>query len=360
MTPVNSRSASGCRLVGQTTGALNGRPVPVPARPGFLELKGPWSRATWSELNFDMALRLVPGDRKRLAAFLYRGPLLLAFDPRYNAFDEPSLPAVDTARLQDAVVVEQAALRPCVRPLAAAGPAGGWRQNHAALRLCQRWQHGYALSLVVARLGAPAATPHHSSPGRRRRDWLGTHHLPLDLKARAVSHALPVRMLRDPRQAQPVADFGPLAEPRLILDDEAKRKLPARTPLWWSVAAFGPNGETSSQPPLAWFVYDPSRASQPEAEELLPGPGGVVVRAPLRSDPRPEYGRLVKPPAFVPAVGPAGATNAAIRLNGLGQMLVYALPEDLARITAPASGCVSTPSGRTHRPDAQPVGRRHG
>ncbi len=119
-----------------TTGALNGRPVTVPARPGFLELKGPWKHGDAIELTFDMSLRLVPGDREALGRVsLYRGPILLAFDPRHNPFDEAGLPAVDGRRLKEAVAVAQSGLPPMRLPpwLLLDLPAAGGKM----VRLCE-------------------------------------------------------------------------------------------------------------------------------------------------------------------------------------------------------------------------------
>jgi hypothetical protein len=137
-----------------------------------------------------------------------------------------------------------------------------------------------------------------------------------------------VVVARDPEGRLPLAEFGPVAQPRLTLEDTAKQRLPARTELWWKVLARGPNGETPSQQPLARFFYDPSAPSSPQDEELAPGPEGIVVRAPLQKDAQPEYGRLERDPEFSLVSEPAGAITNAVRLNGRDQMLVYALPED--------------------------------
>jgi hypothetical protein len=127
---------------------------------------------------------------------------------------------------------------------------------------------------------------------------------------------------------QTVAEFGPETQPRWIMDDTTKRRLPAGRPLWWKVVAHGPNGQTSSQWPLARFVCDLSQPVSAEPPEILPGPDGVVVRAPLRGDVQPEFGRIARPAGFAPTAGKDGAPRGAVRLNGRDQMVVYALPED--------------------------------
>jgi len=134
---------------------------------------------------------------------------------------------------------------------------------------------------------------------------------------------------RDANGSDEIARFGPVAAPRLILNDEAKRRLPFREPLWWKVIARGPYGVTASQPPLARFVLDPSAPATSARDEVLPGPDAVVVRASLWGDATPEYGRLERSVGFESARGPNGDSPGAVRLNGRDQMVVYALPEEL-------------------------------
>ncbi len=57
------------------------------------------------ELTLPMPLRTMAGEREQAGRIsIFRGPLLLAFDPRWNDFDEPTMPSPDVAKLAGAVL----------------------------------------------------------------------------------------------------------------------------------------------------------------------------------------------------------------------------------------------------------------
>jgi uncharacterized protein len=310
---------------------LNGEAVPAPRAPACLELNRAWRKNDTVEIQFDMRLHFLPGDREALGQVsLYRGPLLLAWDPRFTDFNESKLPAVDLARRSEARVV--ADFKPAgalqAKPWLLVDVAAAAGQT---LRLCDFASAGstglrYRSWLPALLPPPPPAITRAPADGAT----IGSGQTTFRWTSRPsplISHYR-VMVCRDQDGSEAVATFDPLTQPRLVLADEAKRRLPAHQSLWWKVIAEGPNGETASQPPLARFVYDPAQPSPPERQEFVPGPGGVIVRAPLRGEARPEYGRLERPPVLAPAPGLAGEPNGAVRLNGRDQMLVYALPED--------------------------------
>jgi uncharacterized protein len=78
---------------------VNGEPAT--AAPGtYLTLDRTWQPGDTVELTLDMQLRAWAGERECAGkASLFRGPLLLAYDPRFGAHDPRALPRLDLARL---------------------------------------------------------------------------------------------------------------------------------------------------------------------------------------------------------------------------------------------------------------------
>ena len=69
----------------RTSVRLNGTPVAGAAPGTYLALRRVWQPGDVLELELDLGLRVWPGEREAAGkAAFYRGPLLLAFDQRYN------------------------------------------------------------------------------------------------------------------------------------------------------------------------------------------------------------------------------------------------------------------------------------
>jgi hypothetical protein len=81
---------TGVKLNGsQVTGAVPGR---------YLALKRLWKPGDTLELNLDMSPRLWVGERESAgAASVYLGPILLAYDPRFDVYDPGALPKLNLA-----------------------------------------------------------------------------------------------------------------------------------------------------------------------------------------------------------------------------------------------------------------------
>ena len=91
-----------------TVAKLNGEALPEPPPGCYLDLRRQWKNGDTVEFDFDMSLRAVPGDREALGKVsLFRGPLLLAWDQRHNAFDEADIPPIALNRLRDAKISGQ-------------------------------------------------------------------------------------------------------------------------------------------------------------------------------------------------------------------------------------------------------------
>src|SRR5579859_6656446 len=77
------------------------------AKPGrYVTLDREWRKGDTVTLEFDMRLRAVAGEREAAGhVSIYRGPLLLAFDPHYNMPAEHNPPSIALSRLGEGAVV---------------------------------------------------------------------------------------------------------------------------------------------------------------------------------------------------------------------------------------------------------------
>jgi hypothetical protein len=79
-----------------TTVTLNGKTVEAPEPGNYLVLDRRWKRGDEIRLTFDMSPRLWVGEREAAGKVsIYHGPLLLAYDPRFDTHDPTHLPSLD-------------------------------------------------------------------------------------------------------------------------------------------------------------------------------------------------------------------------------------------------------------------------
>ena len=88
----------------KTRVTLNGRPTP-PAEPGsYLQLQNRWGTDT-IDIEFDFSLHYWKGEKECAGkTSVYRGPILLTYDPRFNEMDPDTVPELDAANLQGKLV----------------------------------------------------------------------------------------------------------------------------------------------------------------------------------------------------------------------------------------------------------------
>jgi hypothetical protein len=80
---------------------LNGQPLPDPPAGSYLSLERQWQKGDCVEVVFDMTFHYWAGEREDyLKASIYRGPILLAFDPTYNSMETSTIPEMDARRLK--------------------------------------------------------------------------------------------------------------------------------------------------------------------------------------------------------------------------------------------------------------------
>jgi DUF1680 family protein len=115
----------------QTKVTVNGEPVSnvVPGR--YLALSRVWKPGDLVELELDMTPRFWAGERESAGlTSIYRGPILLAYDRRFNTVDPSDLPALDATNLQGMAPADP--VRPMPPMELIEYPAAGGR----SVRLC--------------------------------------------------------------------------------------------------------------------------------------------------------------------------------------------------------------------------------
>ena len=115
----------------RTKATINGEPV-ADVTPGrYLALSREWRAGDAIELQLDFTPRIWAGERERQGfASIYRGPILLAFDPRFNPEIPTEFPPIDAGSLRD-VPVPSGVAPPSPIVLVEAPTADG-----KAVRLC--------------------------------------------------------------------------------------------------------------------------------------------------------------------------------------------------------------------------------
>jgi hypothetical protein len=299
------------RRTGLATSWGGAAPPPEPGT--YARFRRRWREGDRLTLDLDMSLRAWTGERECAGkAALYRGPILLAFDPRWNAFDEEALPAIDVAATigRNAPLAEAEGPLPPLLLVRVAGADGR--------------------ELRLADFASAGAT------GTRYRSWLP-----------AVKAPPPPVVLGRPRNGEVVAPgrllfrwgFGPrppvVDEYVLAVWREGAAapviEAPAREPgqllergldpgrYAWRVTARNAHGQAVSE---SWnFTVDAAlaAASGPDA-------GGLILAAPLRGDAAPRTGALIDQTGAGPAAGPRGEPATAVALDGARGRLRYAVP----------------------------------
>lgn len=89
----------------QTTVTVNGEHIPDVTRGSYLTVERTWKRGDIVEIHFDMSVYILRGARSCDGKVsFYRGPLLLAWDHRYNDHGIQSIPPLDGTALSPRMV----------------------------------------------------------------------------------------------------------------------------------------------------------------------------------------------------------------------------------------------------------------
>lgn len=98
-----------------TVAAVNGEILSDVSAGKYLVVTREWKEGDSIRLSFDMTLHFWKGQREQEGGIsLYRGPILLAYDQRFNAMDSDDLPALNRETLAHALIENEGFLSPWV------------------------------------------------------------------------------------------------------------------------------------------------------------------------------------------------------------------------------------------------------
>jgi DUF1680 family protein len=144
-----------------TTVKVNGAEVSGARAGTYLSLDRDWKAGDRIELELDLSPQVWPGRRESAGKVsLYRGPILLAYDPRFDTFAPSALPAIDW--LADVELLDSHTAAPCPMLLAQSKTRGG-----GTLTLCDFASAGAAGNEYVSWLPADAKP----APFTRENPW---------------------------------------------------------------------------------------------------------------------------------------------------------------------------------------------
>lgn len=310
----------------ETRASINGKPVGNRTAGRYIGLSGIYGKGDIIDLSFDMRPWYWAGDGDRAGhAAIYRGPLLLAYDTRFNDAKEP--PAIDVSKL---------GLTPADVPVNA-DAIGLWKTTAAdgsEVLLCDFASAGAAGTEYVSWLPCvnagpppvwllePRADGTAPASGARFR-WTSygatdtgyTLEIARDDAFVDVVHA--ESDLRGRQWLSPVA-----------LDDGAE--------YYWRVTARNDYGQLENLPGPQRFTADAALPPHPAAQA---GPGGLLLDAPLTADANPAVGAvdIAESVAFTPDGAEFDGESSALRY-AIGPfpdedytLVAWFRPDDLAR-----------------------------
>jgi hypothetical protein len=303
---------------------LNGKPAGPVTPGGYLALTRRWKKGDQVELKLPVdQLRVVPGAREAAGRVsLYRGPLLLAWDQRFNDFDEDAIPPF--ARVVRRVPAAElgAGILGGPQPWVVVEARGSGDEPFQLVDFASAGSAGtrYRTWLPSAqRLPAPAMTQlppdgQRVPPGPVRFQWRG------ERGSAGASTGYRLRIFapsRPPPEAVLELVLGPTN--RVVVDLATRLELAAGGEWLWRVDSLGSDGESWPDVPPARFIIDPTAPPQVLPPEPRLGPNGEIIAHSLRGDAAPTFGGLR-------SIAAAVRDQEGTLLNGTDQMLVYPVP----------------------------------
>lgn len=294
---------------------VNGAAVEKVVPGAYLKIERTWKPGDKITLVLDLRLRALRGDEHvRFNTSLLRGPILLAFDQKYNAMEPADAPELDLASL-------------LLEPLSADDPILKARPLGPILAFATTTAEGKRV--VLCDFGSAGAY------GTLYRSWLPVRNAPPAPFRLIFPETDAVLPLEDVSFEWSPAEPGSVYDLRVSKDPDFKSTLLHKTGL--AVPEFSWAAPSVSGIKYFWQVGSRHGEKQSGAvngplsftldTNVLTSLRGVVVRAALAGDAVPREGKLLASKDVVPALGRNGAAQGALAFNGTTSKLVYDAPQ---------------------------------
>jgi DUF1680 family protein len=289
---------------------------------GYAKFSRTWRRGDWVEVDLPMQVDCQAGDLDQYGNISFtRGPLLLAYDPSDNEFDEPDIPQIEPLNL-----IKAAVSKPETADSAWIFVDLAVDQKRLRLRdFANAGRDGVRYRTWFSARNPPATRPMPLEPAHMARVPTG----PIVFRWRPTPDPAPVDRLV-------VVELEP--EPRDVLsiqsetyscrlsEEQAALLQPGRTYHWYVQRRAG---NTSADSRLIERAFTVDASLPPLAPEDLAEFGerddGVMLDAPLHGDAEPLHGRLAVQTGVAACEGPRGEPGGAVELSGDRPLVAFAV-----------------------------------
>ncbi|MCA9445551.1 MAG: glycoside hydrolase family 127 protein [Candidatus Omnitrophica bacterium] len=304
-----------------STAAVNGNLIEKVTPGEYLEIKRVWKTGDSVLLNIKIPTWTWVGDGDKAGKIsIYHGPLLLAYDQRFNDYDSDAIPTLDYQNLEEKPVYLDTET---FQPLIVQEFKGA---DGTPLRLCDFATAGALGTEYVSWLPVENAPPppfHVESPKEGEA-------IPADPNLFTWTGP---RISEDKTYRFVLSENADLSNPIVTSEDLNRNQLVVRDPLkpdttyYWLVTAINENGEKPVEGGVHTFRVDPSLEKtfidHPALFEFRQDE--LIAGSYLQGSADPVYGYLEKAEGIEPATGRDGKSGSAIAFNQDG-MVRYKIP----------------------------------
>lgn len=293
---------------------------------GYLRSNHAWQEGDEISLKLPLSLRSVSGDMEQSGKVsLYRGPILLAYDQPFNAFDPDKIPSIDLQGIGDAEIElihsDNRGESITEKPWLIATLGSGANK----LRLCDYASAGANGTHYRSWLGAkdvPPPAPMLFAPKNQSRIPPGPFAFTWRKSPSPLTLSYIFTIAEDSSLARTVFQAKGIKSGRYILLPEQSAKLePGMTYFWNITASDGHHSVSSEMSPS--FAVDPSLKplGPMELTEFGERDDGAIVDAPLTGTAEPRYGVLAKADAVYAST--EDHSRPAVELKGASSNLAF-------------------------------------